>query len=80
MTISDLITQLSAYPADARVTLLDADRRWLLPIQVKSLPAYQSSCGTDFVAITSADDCDEIEGLVIQLPRIGAATHPAATK
>jgi len=32
MTIAELISMLSTYPADTRVTLLDPDRRWLLPI------------------------------------------------
>lgn len=77
MTISDLISQLSCYPLDTRVTLLDADRRWLLPIEVKPLPAEQSSCGVDFVAITSDDGCDEIEGLVIRLQMHNAASLAA---
>ena len=78
MTVSELISMLSTYPADTRVTLLNPDRRWLLPIEVKLLPADQSSCSIDFVAITSADDCDEIEGLVIPLSR-GDAPVASAT-
>ena len=74
MTISDLISQLSCYPLDTRVTLLDAGRRWLLPIEVKPLPAEQSSCGVDFVAITSDDGCDEIEGLMLRSPMDNAAS------
>ena len=61
--LSELISALSNYPDDARVTLLDPDKRWLLPIEVKTLPAAYSSCGVEFVAITSADDCDEIESI-----------------
>jgi hypothetical protein len=73
MTVSDLITRLSSYPANARVTLLDPERRWLLPIEIKLLSANRSSCGVDFIAITSANDSDEIEGLALQLPRAEAA-------
>ena len=64
MIISELITHLSSYPADARVTLLDAERHWLLPIEIKPMKAEQTNCGVDLVAIT-APDTDEIEGLVI---------------
>jgi hypothetical protein len=63
MTVSELIDRLSLYPADARVTLLDAERHWLLPIDIKQM-ADQSNCGVDLIAIT-APDTDEIEGLVV---------------
>jgi hypothetical protein len=63
MVVSDLIAKLSTFPADARVTLLDPDNGWLLPIEIRQLVADGSSRGVDFVAITS--DClnDEIEGM-----------------
>jgi hypothetical protein len=38
MTIADLLAKLAVYPADARVTLLDPDRGWMLPIHVVHLP------------------------------------------
>ena len=63
MTVSDLIAKLSRYPASARVTLLDPDKGWLLPIEVTQLSANMSSCGVDFVAITADSASDEIEGL-----------------
>ena len=78
MTVCELISILTTYPADRRVTLLDPDRRWLLPIEIRTLPADRSSCGVDFVAITSAEDCDEIEGLATGLPRVAAATQDVA--
>ena len=62
MTICDLITKLSCYPADTRVTLLDPDRRWLLPITVTRLPANGSGRDADFIAITTDAAGDEIEG------------------
>jgi hypothetical protein len=65
MTVSDLINRLSSYPADARVTLLDPERRWLLPIEIKPMSAEHSTSGVDFVAIT-APDGDEIEGLAVR--------------
>ena len=65
MTISDLITRLSSYPADARVTLLDPERRWLLPIEIKPMTADQSNCGVDLIALT-APDGDEIEGVAVR--------------
>jgi hypothetical protein len=64
MTVSELIDRLSLYPADARVTLLDRERHWLLPIDIKQMMADQSNCGVDLIAIT-APDTDEIEGLVV---------------
>jgi len=73
MTVSELILMLSSYPPETRVTLLDPERRWLLPIELKTLSADQSSCGVDFVAIASADDCDEIEGLAIETKKAKAA-------
>ena len=39
MTIADLIAKLSRFPASARVTLLDPDKGWLLPIEITHLPA-----------------------------------------
>jgi hypothetical protein len=65
VTVSELINHLSSYPADARVTLLDAERQWLLPIEIKPMKAEQSNCGVDLVAIM-APDTDEIEGLVVR--------------
>jgi hypothetical protein len=64
MTVSELISMLSAYPADTRVTLLDPDRRWLLPIEVMHLPADGSAREVDFIAITADSASDEIEGIV----------------
>ena len=64
MTIADLIAKLSRYPASARVTLLDPDKRWLLPIEVTHLPSEGSAREIDFIAITSDSASDEIEGVV----------------
>ena len=61
MTVSELIAKLSSYPEDARVTLLDADKRWLLPITITHLSADESSCGVDFIAIAADIMSDEIE-------------------
>ena len=63
MTVSDLIAKLSTYPADARVTLLDLDKRWLLPITITHLSADDSSCGVDLIAVTADSASDEIEGI-----------------
>jgi len=63
MTVSDLVAKLSAYPADVRVTLLDPEKRWLLPIEITHLSAEDSSCGVDFIAITADPASDEIEGM-----------------
>jgi hypothetical protein len=63
MTVSELISMLSAYPADTRVTLLDPNRRWLLPIEIMALSADEMSGEADFIAITSDSASDEIEGL-----------------
>ena len=63
MTVFELISMLSAYPADTRVTLLDPDRRWLLPIEITALSADGMSGEVDFIAITSDSASDEIEGL-----------------
>jgi len=63
MTVSDLIAKLSCYPADARVTLLDPDKRWLLPIEITRLLARGAGRNIDFVAITADTMSDEIEGL-----------------
>ncbi|HEV8390337.1 MAG TPA: hypothetical protein VGQ35_10865 [Dongiaceae bacterium] len=63
MTVSDLIARLSCYPADARVTLLDPDKGWLLPIEVTRVMADGSSREVDFVAITADSESDEIEGI-----------------
>jgi hypothetical protein len=77
MTISDLIAQLSSYPLDARVTLLDSNRRWLLPIEINTISANCSSCGVDLVVITTDYDSDEIEGLAIQPPVMQANSNRA---
>jgi hypothetical protein len=63
MTVSELIAKLSSYPEDARVTLMDADKRWLLPITITHLSADESTCGVDFIAITADSARDEIEGI-----------------
>jgi hypothetical protein len=72
MTVSELISMLATYPDDARVTLLDADKRWLLPIKVTPLPAGGSAREVDFIAITADGASDEIEG-VVNGPRWGHA-------
>lgn len=54
MTIADMIAKLFRYPASARVTLLDPDKRWLLPIEVKHLPSEGSAREVDFIAIRTA--------------------------
>jgi hypothetical protein len=63
MTVSDLIAKLSSYPTDARVTLLDPCKGWLLPIEIRPLAADGSSRDVDFVAITSDRSNDEIKGM-----------------
>ena len=63
MTVSELISKLSFYPADARVTLLDPEKRWLLPIEVTEISADGSSRKVDFIAITADGASDEIEGI-----------------
>ena len=64
MTVCDLIARLSSYPGDARVTLLDPDKPWLLPIEIRHLSAGASSCGVEFIAITADSASDEIEGTI----------------
>lgn len=59
----DLIEKLSCYPSNARVTLLDPNKRWLLPIQITHLLARGAGRNIDFVAITADTVNDEIEGL-----------------
>ena len=63
MTVSDLISKLSAYPGDARVTLFDPDKGWLLPIEIMHVAADGSNGRVDFIAITANSASDEIEGL-----------------
>jgi len=63
MTVSDLTAKLSTYLAGARVTLLDHDKGWLRPIEIRQLAADGSSREVDFVAITSDRLSDEIEGM-----------------
>ena len=78
MTIADLIAKLSCYPASARVTLLDPDKGWLLPIEIMHLPAEGSARDVDFITITADNASDEIEG-VINGPRwLQAPPHPTA--
>ena len=72
MTVSELISMLATYPADARVTLLYPDKRWLLPIKVTPLPADGFAREVDFIAITANGESDEIEG-VVNGPRWGYA-------
>lgn len=61
MTVSDLIAKLSAYSADARVTLLHPDKPCLLPIEITHLAADGIHRDIDFVAITADIAGDEIE-------------------
>jgi hypothetical protein len=63
MTVSDLIAKLSSYSPDTRVTLVDLDRRWLMPIEITHISADGSSGGVDFIAITADRANDEVEGL-----------------
>jgi hypothetical protein len=69
MTVSDLIAKLSTYPANARVTLLDPDKGWLLPIEIARLPADGWNREVDFIAITADATSDEIEGLAERVER-----------
>jgi hypothetical protein len=66
MTVSDLISKLLTYPANTRVTLLDQDKGWLLPIEIMRLSADRSTCGVDLLTITADRASDEIEGLAGQ--------------
>ena len=78
MTIADLIAKLSRFPASARVTLLDPDKGWLLPIEITHLPAEGSAREVDFITITADNASDEIEG-VINGPRwLQAPPYPPA--
>jgi len=63
MTVRDLMEQLSAYPDDVRVTLLNPDNGWLLPIEIRRLPASGCTRNVEFIAITTDPASDEIEGL-----------------
>ena len=69
MTIADLIAKLSAYPGNARVTLLHPDKPWLLPIEIAHVSADDPDCQVDFIAITADSASDEIEGLVDGMTR-----------
>ena len=68
MTVSDLMAKLSAYPPDARVTLLDPDTGWLQSIEITQLSADGSSCGVEIIAVTANGASDEIEGVVNYRP------------
>jgi hypothetical protein len=68
MTVSDLMAKLSAYPADARVTLLDPDTGWLQSIEITQLSADGSSCGVEIIAVTANSASDEIEGVANYYP------------
>jgi hypothetical protein len=63
MTVFELITRLSRYPADARVTLLDPGKRWLLPIEITEISADGLDREVEFIAITADGRSDEIEGI-----------------
>jgi hypothetical protein len=63
MTVSELITRLSCYPADARTTLLDPEKRWLLPIEITEISADGLDREVEFIAITADGGSDEIEGI-----------------
>ena len=69
---------LATYPAETRVTLLDPDKWWLLPIKVTPLPADGSAREVDLIAITTDGTSDEIEGLVNGPRWLGATPHPPA--
>jgi hypothetical protein len=76
MTVSDLIARLPAYPSNARVTLLDPDKRWLLPIEITRLSADGSNREADFIAITADSASDEIEGLANRRPWAITSLYP----
>jgi hypothetical protein len=63
MTVSDLIARLSDCPANARVTLLDPDKGWPLPIEIAQLPADGCNRDVNFIAITTDATSDEIADL-----------------
>ena len=69
MTVAELIAKLSGYPGDVRVTLLDPDKGWLLPIEIACLPADGCRREVDFIAITADSTSDEIEGLAAERKR-----------
>jgi hypothetical protein len=69
MTIADLTAKLSAYPGNARVTLLHPDKPWLLPIEIAHVSAADPDRQVDFIAITADSASDEIEGLVDGMTR-----------
>ena len=78
MTIADLIAKLSRFPASARVTLLDPDKGWLLPIEITHLPAEGSAREVDFIALTADNASDEIEGIINGRRWLQAPPHPPA--
>ena len=78
MTVSELISMLSTYPADTRVALLHPDRQWLLPIEITALSADGMSREVDFIAITSDSASDEIEGVVSGPRWLEAPPNPLA--
>jgi hypothetical protein len=88
MTVFELISMLSAYPADTRVTLLDPGRRWLLPIVLTALSADGTNRKIDFIAITADSASDEIGGLVrreeeslsARLPALDNSAQPSKTR
>jgi hypothetical protein len=78
VTVADLIAKLSVYPADSRVTLLDPQRRWLLPIQITRLSAVTDAKRVvDFIAITAEGTSDEIEGIA---PEVFAGSLPCSKR
>lgn len=61
MTVARLIELLRNYPPDMRVTLLDPDTDYLLPIHVVKIPASIDTNGVEFVTITGVYQ-DTLEG------------------
>ena len=59
MKVSELIESCLGTPSDTKVTLLDPDKGWLLPIEIADLPADGLTREADFVAITSDCKSDE---------------------
>lgn len=60
------------------MTLLDPDKRWLLPIGITHLSADASNCGVEFIAIAGRHSMsDEIEGIANN--GIGSALRSADT-
>jgi hypothetical protein len=78
MTVSELISKLSLYSPETRMTLLHPDKRWLLPIEIEYLPVEGSAREVDFIAITANSASDEIEGVANGSRRLWDPLHSPA--